>query len=171
MKYRTRSLDIVRGMMHAMPVTSFLLMGGAMALVGLPPFNIFVSKFFIISAGIGYGHIVLMIFILFLLLIVFAAIFRLLGSAVMGEVPPSVTVGDVSFMTQAPIFLFLALVIVLGLYMPPQVAILLNGAADIAMSGQPPVQAASGLLGQSFSSLPGGLVQIASFLSQSHGLK
>jgi hydrogenase-4 component F len=170
-KYHTRNLDLIRGMLHIAPVTSFLLMGGAMALVGLPPFNIFVSKFFIISAGIGYGHIGLMIFVLLLLLVVFATIFRLLGSSVLGEVPAGLVRGDVSLLTQAPILLFLILAIVLGLYLPPQISTLLNGAANIALVGQPQAQAAGALLGQNSPGLPAGLLQISSFLAQLQAFK
>ncbi len=161
-KYHTRDLDQVKGMLRAAPLTSFLLMGGTMALVGLPPFNIFVSKFFIISAGIGYGHIGLMILVLLLLLVVFAAIFRLLGSTVLGEMPPGLLKGDVNLLTQAPILLFLILAVMLGLYMPPQIGSLLNNAASIALTGQAPALAAGP---------PGGLMQFVSFLAQAQILK
>ncbi len=52
-KYRSRSLDQVKGMLQAIPATSALLFLGALALVGTPPFNIFISKFLIITSGLA----------------------------------------------------------------------------------------------------------------------
>jgi hydrogenase-4 component F len=69
MKYRSRSLDIVKGLMQVAPVTSVFLLGGVFALVGVPPFSIFFSKFMIVSAGIATGHIWLMVLCLLLLMI------------------------------------------------------------------------------------------------------
>jgi hypothetical protein len=76
MKYRSRSLDVVKGLMQAAPLTSFFLLGGVFALVGVPPFNIFLSKFMIVSAGIATGHLLVIIVCLLLLMVAFVAFLR-----------------------------------------------------------------------------------------------
>jgi hydrogenase-4 component F len=90
MKYHTRNLNKINGMLQAAPFTSLLLMVGALALVGSPPFNIFISKFSIISAGMGSGFQWLMVACLFFLAVAFAAFLRVISSSVFGELPEGV---------------------------------------------------------------------------------
>ncbi len=137
MKYHTRDLGKVKGMLQAAPFTSLLLMVGALALVGSPPFNIFVSKFSIITAGIYSGYPWLMVVCLLFLAIVFAAFLRVISSAVFGELPEGITKGDAKTIILAPVAMLMVLILALGLYLPPQVLTLLNQATQIAMGGYP----------------------------------
>ncbi len=164
-KYRSRSLDQVRGMLQTIPVTSLLLMCGAFALVGVPPFNIFVSKFFIITTGLGYGHIWLMALTLILLMVVFAAFFRVITSAVFGEKPEGMAKGEFSWLTLAPIAVLLILMIVLGLYIPPQLGELLNEATGVAMTGAPTAMTPGTGLLQGLPGMAAGLAQTKAFLA------
>ena len=140
MKYRSRSLDIVKGLMQAAPVTSFFLLGGAFALVGVPPFNIFLSKFLIISAGIATGHLWLMILCMLFLMVAFVALFRMLSSVVLGEKPQDVAKGETGFTTLAPIVILMILILALGVTMPVGLNTLLNGATRVVNEGIPVVQ-------------------------------
>jgi hydrogenase-4 component F len=140
MKYRSRSLDIVKGLMQVAPVTSFFLLGGVFALVGVPPFNIFLSKFMIISAGIATGHLWLMVICLLFLMLAFVALFRMLNSVVFGEKPENVTKGETGFTTLAPIIILMVLILALGVTMPPPLNTLLNGATRVVNEGIPAVQ-------------------------------
>ncbi len=137
MKYRSRSLDIVKGLMQAAPITAFFLLGGVFALVGVPPFNIFLSKFLIISAGIASGHIWLMVFCLLLLMLAFVALFRMLSSVVLGEKPASMMKGEMGFSTLAPIVILMILILALGVSMPMPLNTLLNGASKVVSEGIP----------------------------------
>lgn len=148
LKYRSRSLDLVKGMMQVAPITSFLLIGGALALVGTPPFNIFVSKFWIIATGIGSGYHWLMIACLLLFMVVFIAFLRMISSTVFGEKPDGVVKGDVSYLTLAPIVILMVLILFMGLYLPPSLSTLLNGASNVAMTGQPSLPVAGSNLWQ-----------------------
>jgi hydrogenase-4 component F len=125
MKYHTRDLGKVKGMLQAAPFTSLLLMVGALALVGSPPFNIFISKFTIISSGLASGWIWLMIACVIFLAIVFAAFLRAISSSVFGEMPDTVTKGEIKVTILAPVAVLMILVLMFGLYMPPQVSSLL----------------------------------------------
>src|SRR5512135_2163498 len=142
MKYNSRSLDIVKGLMQAAPVTSVFLLGGVFALVGVPPFNIFFSKFMIVSAGIATGHLWLMIVCLLLLMIAFVALFRMLSSVVLGEKPVDVVKGETGFTTLAPIMILMVLILGLGVSMPGPLNTLLNGATDVVNSGLTAISAA-----------------------------
>jgi hydrogenase-4 component F len=154
MKYHTRDLGKVRGMLQAAPFTSLLLMVGALALVGSPPFNIFVSKFSIISAGIHAGHLILMVLCLLFLAVVFAAFLRVISSAVFGELPEGVTRGELKPFILAPVAILMLLIVILGLYLPPQIHVLLNQATQVALIGEPVVEALTPLVERGGAFLP-----------------
>lgn len=134
-KYRSRSLDQVRGMLQAIPFSGALLMVGALALVGTPPFNIFLSKFFIITTGFGAGHIWLMILCLLLLTVIFAAFFRVVASSLFGEKPDSTVRGEANWLTILPGAALVILILALGVHIPSQLMTLLNGASNLALTG------------------------------------
>lgn len=140
MKYHTRDLGKIHGMLQAAPLTSLLLLAGGLALAGSPPFNIFISKFSIFSAGMQSGHIWLMLVCLAFLAVAFAALLRVISSSLFGQAPDGMAAGEVQPLTLAPIAVLLVLAITLGLYLPPQIALLLNQAAGIAL---PPGSVAS----------------------------
>lgn len=140
-KYRTRNLDDVKGMLQVIPFSGVLLMVGMLALVGTPPFNIFISKFFIITTGFGAGHIWLMILCLLFLTVVFAAFFRAVGSSLFGQKPDSTVRGEANWLTLAPGAVLVILIVVLGLYIPSELMTLLNGAS--ALMGEPSQQVAN----------------------------
>ena len=160
-KYRSRSLDQIKGMLQVIPLTSILLICGALALVGTPPFNIFISKFYIITTGIGGGYIWLMILCLFLLTVVFTTFFRVIGSAVFGEKPDGMVKGEFNWLTLIPVAILVVMIIVLGLYLPPQLETLLNGATEVTMTGHPAQELTSVNIWQDFS----GLFQTKAFLA------
>jgi hydrogenase-4 component F len=135
MKYHTRDLNKVKGMLQAAPFSSLVLMVGGFALVGSPPFNIFISKFTIISAGIQTGHLWLMMACLLFLAIVFTAFLRVITSSIFGELPDGIARGDFQVTALAPLAILVILVLALGLYIPPQIGSLLNQATSIALTG------------------------------------
>ena len=147
MKYHTRDLGKIKGMLQAIPMTGVMLMLGVLALVGTPPLNIFLSKFGIIGAGFAGGHIWLMIILLLALAIIFAAFLRMLSSSVFGEVPEGVSRGETKVWGFAPLAVLGLFILVLGIYLPPQLQSLLNQATGIALAGQPPIASADGLIG------------------------
>ena len=164
-KYRSWNLDKVRGMLQIAPVTSLLLICGMLALVGAPPFNIFISKLLIISAGLQVGYVWLMILCLLLLMVVFTAFFRVLGSAVFGDHPEGIAKGDVNILALAPLAILLVIILVLGIYIPPQLITLLNGATGVAMTGDPASQVAGASFWQNSPALSTGLTQAKAFFA------
>jgi hydrogenase-4 component F len=167
-KYRSRDLSHVKGMLQVIPLSSFFLIVGALALVGTPPFGIFISKFFIITAGFDSGYIWLMLLCLLLLTVVFATFFRAISSAVNGDKPAGMSKGEFNWVTLAPGFALIALILLLGIYIPPQLMTLLNG-ATLIMTGGPLVSQIDqfGLL-QSHSMLVGTSSALSALFSQIH---
>jgi hydrogenase-4 component F len=135
MKYHTRDLTKIKGMLKAAPFTGLLMIVGILALVGSPPFNIFISKLGIISAGFQSGQQWLMIVCLLFLAVIFTALMRVISSSVFGEVPADVPQGEFRTAFLLPLVVLVILVVALGLYIPPQISTLLNQATSITMSG------------------------------------
>ena len=164
MKYHTRDLRKVQGMLQAAPFTSLLLMVGALALIGSPPFNIFLSKFGIISAGISSGFIWLMIACVLFLAIVFAAFIRVISSSVFGELPEGIVKGEIAIAMLAPVAVLMVLVIGLGLYLPPQMSVLLSQATQEVLLSQSVAGAPELFLGLDSAEMQVNLLQVGQFL-------
>ena len=137
LKYGTRDLGVVKGIWRVAPVSGLLLVGGALTLGGMPPFSIFVSELWIITAGVSSGYTWLMVICLLLMTLVFAGFIRLLGGSMGGAVPENVRSGELGVLTLAPVVVLLLLIVIMGLYVPAPIANLLNGAASIVLSGHP----------------------------------
>jgi hydrogenase-4 component F len=146
MKYHTRDLNKIKGMLQVIPLTSVMLILGALALIGTPPLNIFLSKFAILSAGFAVGHVSLMVIVLLALSIIFAAFVKVLSSSVFGDAPAEMSKGETLIWGFAPLAVLALLILQLGLYLPPQLQTLLDGATRIALAGQPTVAGVDGLM-------------------------
>lgn len=67
----TLHVDSIRGLSRSMPQLSAALIIGGVAIVGLPPFSLFVSEFAILSAAFAQAHYFVAILLLIMLSVVF----------------------------------------------------------------------------------------------------
>lgn len=131
--YGSKLTGEVGGALRRMPLSGGLFLAGFLAITGSPPFGPFVSEFTIAGAAARSGHGVACGLYLFLL----AAVFVGMGATVLAVVQGNPTgAGDVAggrFRDRAgtgvPILIFMGLVLVLGLYIPPTLESLLRQAA------------------------------------------
>ncbi len=93
-RYRTTEVAGVSGLLRAMPLTGGLFAAGILALVGLPPFGLFISEFLLVRAAIATGRPWIAAALLVLLLTVFVSLVRHLHSMLYGEVPEGIAVGE-----------------------------------------------------------------------------
>lgn len=112
--HRTQEMEKIKGLIRENPLVGWGLMLGAMAIVGMPPFGVFTSEFLILSATIKDAPFMTP-FLLLGLAVAFAAILRKIQPMVSGEVLPGQKFMKVAHM---PVLLHMALVVVIGLYMP-----------------------------------------------------
>ncbi len=154
MKYRSRSLDQIKGMLQVIPGTSLLLFIGSLALIGSPPFNIFISKFMIIASGLGAGHVLLMFICLLLLLVIFAAFFRMITTTIFGNKPEGMQEGEFGWLTLAPPALIAIFILLLGVYFPPPLSALLTDASYIMTMENMTLTAASSSSNAGIASIP-----------------
>ena len=131
-KYRSPLIKDVRGLLRVMPWSGGLFAAGILALIGLPPFGLFISEFALFRAGFSMNHPWLMGTALALLTVAFAALITQLNKMLYGPVPEGVSVGEVdSWGWIVPLLIPLCVLVVLGLSLPTPLAALLNRIMEI----------------------------------------
>jgi hydrogenase-4 component F len=129
--YDSKSIDDISGAMRRLPLSGTLFLFGFIAITGSPPFGPFVSEFTIITAAFQGGRFVTGGLFLLFLLIVFMGMGGTVLAAVQGR--PSgrsrmIPYRD-SFLTGAPVAVFMALSLMLGLWLPDPLRRLIDQAA------------------------------------------
>jgi hydrogenase-4 component F len=135
--YGSKYTDEVRGAIERVPLSGSLFLTGFLAITGAPPFGPFVSEFTIASAAMARGYYITVGLFLLLLGVVFMGMGTTVLDVVQGRPPraePEQEQEQASAYhdraaTCLPILLFLALVLLLGVYIPPPLQSLLRDAA------------------------------------------
>ncbi|GMN98849.1 hydrogenase 4 subunit F [Parageobacillus thermoglucosidasius] len=133
MKYGTRDANKIRGMLKVMPFTALMFMAGIIAVAGSPPFNIFVSEFTTLTAGLKSGHFWAMILFLLFLVIAFVALVLLISETVFGPPSEDLPRGDANWLTLLPFGILFVFMAWLGLYLPDPLNQLLQGAVSVVL--------------------------------------
>jgi NADH:ubiquinone oxidoreductase subunit 5 (chain L)/Multisubunit Na+/H+ antiporter, MnhA subunit len=131
--YGSKVTDKVCGAIQRVPISGGLFLAGFLAITGSPPFGPFVSEFTILNAAIGSGQFLAGGLFLLLLGVVFIGMGATVLTVVQGK-PAEAAVDNGyhdSMSTCAPVLLFMALVLLLGLYIPPPLESLLREAAEL----------------------------------------
>ena len=130
LKYSSTKIAKVKGLLSSMPVTGVVFIAGFLAITGVPPFGIFVTEFFILSAGFA-SHTVSSIVMLAALALIFAGFLRHVSQMVFGEKPENVLKGEISRLaSMTPLAVMVALA-VLSVYIPGPLKELLVSAASL----------------------------------------
>jgi hydrogenase-4 component F len=114
-KAGTQVMDEIRGLIRVSPTVAWGLMLGALAILGMPPFGVFASEFLIITTAMREQPWATP-FLLVALGVAFASVFSRVQPMVFGDTtlkplahPPALI----------PVFVHLAIGLMLGLYVPP----------------------------------------------------
>jgi hydrogenase-4 component F len=129
-KAGTQTMELIRGLVRVSPTVGWGLMLGTLAILGMPPFGVFASEFLIVTTAMREQPWATP-FLLVALGLAFATVFARVQPMVFGETtlkalphPPALL----------PVFVHLALGLMLGLYIPPYLDAWYRQAA--AMLGQ-----------------------------------
>jgi hydrogenase-4 component F len=114
-KTGTQNMDDIRGLIERNPTIGWGLAIGTLAILGVPPFGVFASEFMILTTAM-HEHSWATPFLLIALGVAFAAIFRRVQPMIFGETTAKRLPHQPALL---PVFLHLALVLMLGLYIPP----------------------------------------------------
>ncbi len=117
-KAGTQLMDGIRGLIKTNPTIGWGLMLGTIAILGVPPFGVFASEFLIITTAM-HEHAWATPFLLIALGVAFASVFGKVQPMVFGETELQQLPHQPAL---APVFLHLALVLMLGLFIPPYLA-------------------------------------------------
>jgi hydrogenase-4 component F len=129
--YETTEISKVSGLLKVMPLTAGLFAVGILAIIGLPPFGIFISEFALIRAGFDAGHPWLMGIVLALLAVAFVALLNVLNRMLYGKPPDGLTLGETDRWRTGLLFLSVAGLVILGLTLPGPLLMLLNQSVGI----------------------------------------
>jgi hydrogenase-4 component F len=124
-KAGTQLMDEIRGLIKVSPTVAWGLMLGSLAILGMPPFGVFASEFLIVTTAMREQPWATP-FLLVALGVAFATVFSRVQPMVFGDTnvkplshPPALI----------PVFVHLGLALMLGLYIPPYLAIWYRQAA------------------------------------------
>ncbi len=119
LKYGTKEIEKVSGIVKLMPVTGAMFIIGGLAITGSPPFGLFISEFTILAAGFSQGHIVASVLFLLFIIMIFAGFFNHISKMVFGIPGPGLEAGEVSRLNLIAMGILIVFVMVLGVYIPP----------------------------------------------------
>jgi hydrogenase-4 component F len=125
-RYRSTEIAGVSGLLRVMPWTGALFAMAVVALIGLPPFGLFISEFLLIRAAILAGHPFVAAALLVLLLTVFVSLVRHLNAMLYGDVPEGVSRGEEGRWHLLALGGCVAVLVILGLVLPSGVSALLQ---------------------------------------------
>lgn len=134
LRYHTRESAGVRGLLAAVPLTGAALLLGSFAVLGSPPFGLFLSEFTIVRAGFADASPVLPLLLLLLLAVAFIAFARTTTGMATGE--PALAGANnaaapypgraAGLAALVPVVVGLAVLLVLGLWIPAGLGTLIS---------------------------------------------
>jgi hydrogenase-4 component F len=131
--YASKHVDVVQGAWRRVPVSGALFLAGFFAVTASPPFAPFISELAIIRGMFETGRYGIAALFLTLIFIVFLGMGHTVLEVVQGTPPKDLP--DTGYRdrlgTVGPALLLLALVVMLGLYIPPDLDAMIHAAADV----------------------------------------
>ena len=118
----TQIMDEIRGLVRLSPSVGWGLMLGTVAILGLPPFGVFASEFLILTSAMRLQPWAAPVLLLSLG-VAFAAVFSKVQPMVFGEPAGAYPASGLPHgPALVPVFTHYAIVLALGIYMPPYLA-------------------------------------------------
>lgn len=137
LKYKTREIAKVKGVLKAMPITGTVFLLGIFAITGMPPFSIFSSELSLLIAMFKAGGKYYGFLFLVLLVIVFIGFaVSLLKMFYRDEHRETPEPGEKNVIGAAAICVLLVIITVTGFYLPNDILNLLNKAQEIVSGGK-----------------------------------
>ncbi len=135
-RYETREADGVRGVIRASPFTGVMVLLGALAITGVPPFGIFRSELLIVTGGFSHSRYALAGLLVVFANVAFVGVYVVFHRMVLS--PGGVTPDDRTRVGRpeqplmaAAMVVSLTVVLVLGLWIPSPLNRLLHGAVTV----------------------------------------
>ncbi len=134
LKYHTKKISSIKGLIKIMPVTGVVFVLGAFAITGMPPFGVFMSEFNTVAAAIFSKHYVIAVLLLIFLAAVFGGFTKQLGKMFYGRNNnPEIRKGELDRIGPAVLIILLTITLLLGVYIPGPLKALMDNATDIIL--------------------------------------
>ena len=130
-RYGTTDIGRVSGLLKVMPGTGGLFAVGILAVIGLPPFGLFISEFALFRAGFAAGRPWLMGLVLALLAVAFVSMIGHLNRMLYGAPTAGVAVGEGRRWPLVPLAVCVTALLVLGVALPVPLQTLLHQIVEI----------------------------------------
>jgi hydrogenase-4 component F len=117
-KTGTQTMSEIRGLIRTNPTIGWGLMLGSLAILGIPPFGVFASEFMIVTTAMREQPWAAPLLLL-ALAVAFSAMFVRVQGMVFGDTTAKRLPHAPALL---PVFVHLAIVLMLGLYIPPYLA-------------------------------------------------
>jgi len=124
-KFGTKAMSEIKGIIKIMPVTAVVFLVGGLALVGIPPFNIFASEFLILTSGFESGQLLAASLFLLFSVVIFAGLTRHLMPMVFGNPKESgmkvsadalAKKDEMGWLSVLPMVILVVFLVILGFY-------------------------------------------------------
>jgi hydrogenase-4 component F len=125
-RYETSEIGEVTGLLRVMPWTGSLFAVGIFALVGLPPFGLFVSEFLLVRAAVVTGRFWVGGSVLALLFLAFVSLVSHLNRMLYSEPPAGMPIGERCGWSGVALTVSVGVLVVLGLALPLPIAALID---------------------------------------------
>jgi hydrogenase-4 component F len=138
--FGSKNAAVVRGAIRVVPWSAALFLTGFLAITGSPPFAPFVSEFTIVSSAFTTGNYWAGSLFLVFLAVIFIGMALTVLPVVLGE-PPALEAGAAvpyrdNFLSVLPLLVLMAVMLALGIWVPPPLRDLLIAAAGLLGGGQ-----------------------------------
>jgi hydrogenase-4 component F len=128
--YKSKSTSAVRAVARRLPITGALWIVGLLAITGSPPFGPFLSELVILKAALDGGRTAVAVAYLVALTVVFVGMGRIMLTMAQGEdLDGAGSAGPETALSVASPAILAAMVLGLGLFVPPALTALLRAAA------------------------------------------
>ncbi len=134
-KYGTKLISDTNGIIQTMPITGFVFLIGGLAIVGMPPFNIFMSEFLVLSSGFESENFLPSMLVILFLVIIFAGFGKHLFKMVFGNPKQKMKKEDLGILSVAPMLVLVSIIFVMGAYIPEPLQTLIEDASQILLVG------------------------------------
>lgn len=134
LKYHTKKISSIRGLLKTMPVTGVIFLIGTFAITGMPPFGIFMSEFNTVAAAIFSKHFIAAILLLVFLAAIFGGFAKQLSRMFYGKNNnPEVVKGEINITGPVVLVSLLCIAVLMGVYIPDPLKNLMDSAVDIIL--------------------------------------
>lgn len=134
LKYHTKKISSVRGLIKTMPVTGTVFCLGVFAIIGMPPFGVFMSELNTTVAAIFTKNYIVAALLLLFLAMVFTGFIKQIMKMFYGKNPNTeIKKGELDIIGPFVLLVLLCINIFIGLYIPGPFKTLLYSISDIIL--------------------------------------